>query len=134
MSEAFKGAGGTDGGVGIFLIGLCLAVAGGYLLTSQVSVSTGSWLLYGHNAFGLSLIPFMLGLGLLFFNAKSVIGSLLTLAGLVIIIAGVLMNLRIYFEATSLFNTLLMLGMLAAGLGLIARSVRPYMQAEKESR
>jgi hypothetical protein len=35
------------------------------------------------------------------------------------------MNLRIYFEPTSLFNTLIMLVLLAGGLGLLARSLRP---------
>jgi hypothetical protein len=34
-------------------------------------------------------------------------------------------NLRIYFQPTSLFNTLLMLGMLFAGLGLLARALVP---------
>jgi uncharacterized protein len=33
-------------------------------------------------------------------------------------------NLRIYFRTTSLFDTLVMLGLLAGGLGLIARSLR----------
>jgi len=36
------------------------------------------------------------------------------------------MNLRIYFEPTSLFNTLTMLVLLAGGLGLVARSLKPY--------
>ena len=41
-----------------------------------------------------------------------------------IILAGVLMNMDIYFRQTSLFNTLMMLGLLVGGLGLIARSLR----------
>jgi hypothetical protein len=48
----------------------------------------------------------------------------LTLAGAVIILAGVLLNLRIYFEPTSLFDTLVMLLLLAGGLGLVARSLK----------
>jgi hypothetical protein len=35
-------------------------------------------------------------------------------------------DLRIYFEPTSLFNTLTMLVLLAGGLGLVARSLKPY--------
>jgi uncharacterized protein len=42
----------------------------------------------------------------------------------VIILAGILANLRIYFQPTSLFNTLLMLGLLAAGVGLMAAALR----------
>ena len=52
------------------------------------------------------------------------IGWLLLIAGLVIVGAGVLMNLRIYFQPTSLFNTLMMLALLAGGIGMIARSLR----------
>ena len=87
-------------------------------------MSGGAWTLWGYNSFGLSLIPFILGVGLLFFNGKSVIGWLLLLAGLVVIGAGILANLRIYFQPTSLFNTLLMLALLAGGIGMIARSLK----------
>ena len=45
---------------------------------------------------------------------------------LLTILAAVLMSLSIRWEPTSLFNTLLMFGLLAAGVGLIARSLRPY--------
>jgi uncharacterized protein len=121
---AIRGAGGTPGGIGEFLIGLVLAAAGAWLLTNQVTVTTGHWLLWGYNSFGLSLIPFLFGTGLLFFDGKSVLGWILLVAGLAIIMAGVLINLRIYFQPTSLFNTLAMLAMLAGGIGLIARSLR----------
>jgi len=120
-----SGAGGTPGGVGQFLFGLVMAVAGAYLLTNQVVVTSGGWALWGYNSFGLSLLPLLIGVGLLFFNGKSILGWLLTLAGVVIIFAGILMNMSIYFRATSLFNTLVMLVLLAGGLGLIARSLRP---------
>lgn len=118
------GAGGTPGGIPMFLIGVALTVLGGYLLTNQVTVSSGPWLLYGQNAFGLSLLPFLFGVGLLFFNGRSIWGWLLLALGLLIIFAGIIVNLRIYFEPASLFSTLLMLALLAAGLGLIARSLK----------
>jgi uncharacterized protein len=122
----FRGAGGTPGGLGEFLLGLAMAVAGGYLLTQQVTVTSGFWHLWGYNAFGLSLVPFIFGVGLLFFNGRSRIGWLLLIAGSVIILAGILMNLEIYFRSTSLFNTLIMLVLLFGGLGLIARSLRAH--------
>lgn len=121
---AISGAGGTPGGIGQFLIGFALAVAGGWLLMNQVVVSGGNWAIWGYNSFGLSLLPFILGVGLLFFDGRSVLGWLLVLAGLVIIFAGVIVNLRVYFLSTSLFNTLLMLVLLFGGIGLIARSLR----------
>src|ERR1041385_481685 len=114
------GAGGTPGGVGTFLLGFALACAGGWLLTNQVVVSSqyfGSGFMvpfinYHMNTFGLSLIPFILGVGFLFYDGKSIIGWLLTSAGLVIILVGILMSLHIYFQPTSLFNTLVMLVLL----------------------
>lgn len=126
---AISGAGGTPGGIGQFLIGFALAVAGGWLLMNQVVVSGGSWAIWGYNSFGLSLLPFILGVGLLFFDGRSVLGWLLVLAGLVIIFAGVIVNLRVYFLSTSLFNTLLMLVLLFGGIGLIARSLRSQRAA-----
>jgi len=122
----FRGAGGTPGGLGEFLIGFAMAVAGGYLLTQQVTVTSGYWHLWGYNAFGLSLIPLLFGVALLFFNGRSVIGWLLLIGGAVIVLAGILLNLEIYFRSTSLFNTLLMLVLLFGGLGLIARSLRSH--------
>ena len=121
-----RGAGGTPGGLGEFLIGFAMAAAGAYLLTNQVTVTGGYWTFWGHGSFGLSLVPLLAGVGILFFNGRSVVGWLLTLAGAVIILAGVLANLDIYFRPTSLFNTILMLVLLAGGIGLVARSLRSH--------
>jgi hypothetical protein len=122
-----RGAGGTPGGVGEFLIGLAMAVAGAYMLTERVVVTGGFWTLWGYNSFGLSLLPLVVGVGLLFYDGRSIAGWLLTFAGVVIIFVGVLMNLQIYFQPTSLFNTVVMLVLLAGGLGLVARSLRPHL-------
>jgi len=121
-----RGAGGTPGGLGEFFLGLAMAVAGGYLLTNQVTVTSGFWQLWGYNTFGLSLLPLLVGVGILFFNGRSAWGWLLMVAGAVIILVGVLVHLQIFFRPTSLFNTLVMLGLLAAGLGLIARSLQAH--------
>jgi hypothetical protein len=101
-----------------------MAIAGAYLLTDQVMVTSCYWRFGGYNAFGLSLLPLLLGLGMLFFNGRSVPGWFLTGAGAVIIFVGILTHLEIYFRPTSLFNTILMLVLLVGGLGLVARSLR----------
>ena len=121
----FQGAGGTEGGIGMFLVGFAMAIAGGYLLTNQVTVTTGYWQLWGYNAFGLSLLPLIVGIGFLFFDGKSPVGWVLTIAGAVIVFVGILMHMDIYFRSTSLFNTLVMLVLLVGGIGLIARALRP---------
>jgi hypothetical protein len=79
----------------------------------------------GDNTFGLSLLPFIIGIAFLFFDGRSIIGWLLTVAGGVIIFVGILTNLDVYFRPTSLFNTIVMLVLLFDGIGLVARSLRP---------
>ena len=123
--ESKVGAGGTPGGTGQFFIGLIMAGVGAYLLLSQVEVTTSWWHFWGVNSFGLSLLPMLVGVGILFFNGKSLAGWILTVLGFAIIVAGILMNMDIYFRSTSLYNTLVMLVLLAGGLGLIARTLRP---------
>lgn len=120
-----KGAGGTSGGVGTFFGGLAMVVVGGYLLLQQVTVHSGFWGWFGGRTFGLTLIPLIVGIGFLFFDGKSRPGWILTAAGALIIVAGIIANLEIYFRPTNLFHTLLMLALLAGGIGLIARSLRP---------
>jgi uncharacterized protein len=119
-----RGAGGTPGGVGTFLFGLAMIVAGGYLLLTRVTVASGGWHLGGVNAFGLSMIPLLIGLGFVFYNGRALIGWALTGIGAIIILAGIIANLQIYFRGTSLFDTLMMLGLMAAGMGLIVRSLK----------
>lgn len=119
-----RGAGGTPGGIGEFLAGTAMAAAGGYLLTNQVQVTTSFWHFWGGSSFGLTLVPLLIGVAFLFFNGKSRAGWLLTIVGITIILAGILMNMDIYFKPTSLFNTIIMLVLLAGGVGLIARSLR----------
>ena len=121
-----RGAGGTPGGLTEFFFGAALVVAGGYLLTNQVTVSTGYWQLWGHSAFGLSLVPLLIGIGLLFYDGRSTWGWVLTAAGAVIIATGIITNLQVYFRPTSLFNTLVMLALLAAGIGIVARALRAH--------
>jgi hypothetical protein len=108
----------------MFLCGAAMVVAGGYLLLTHVVVTSGGWRFFGYNAFGLSLVPLLIGIGLLFFNGRSLAGWLLTAAGALIIVVGIIANLGVYFQPTSLFDTLVILGLLAGGIGLVARALQ----------
>jgi len=121
-----RNAGGTPGGIGEFVIGLIMAIAGAFLISNQVVVVSGFWSMWGYSAFGLSMIPLIFGIGILFFNGKSIIGWLLLIIGVVVIIAGILVNLHVYFQPTSLFNTIIMIVLLAGGIGLIFRGLAPH--------
>lgn len=127
-----KGAGGSEGGLGQFFVGLAMVIAGSYLFLQRVSVSSGYWDFGGRNAFGLSLIPLLVGIAMLFFNGKSVPGRLLTGGGFLIIVVGIIANMRVYFGPASLFDTLLILGLMAGGIGLVARSLRDIGSATRD--
>jgi hypothetical protein len=121
-----RDVGGTKGGLGKFLAGLALLVVGAYLLMDRVTVHGGYWNFFGSSqtAFGITLIPLLLGIGVLFYDGKSLLGWLLTGGGALIIFAGIISNLQIHFRSTSLFNTLVILALIMAGLGLVMRSLK----------
>ncbi|HEX8394139.1 MAG TPA: hypothetical protein VF665_17480 [Longimicrobium sp.] len=121
-----RGAGGTPGGMLEFVIGTAMAAAGAYLLTTRVTVTSGFWSFWGESTFGLTLVPLLAGIGILFFNGRSFWGWMLLVIGAAIILFGIIANLQIFFRPTSLFNTLMMLGLLAGGLGVVARSLRSH--------
>jgi uncharacterized protein len=130
-ARRLRGAGGTPGGIGTFFVGLALVVLGGYLVLNQVDVTSsytffGLWNVGGAAGFGLTMLPLLIGIGVLFFDGKSKVGWFLTVGGALIVLAAILMSLSIHWQRTSLFNTLLMFGMLAAGVGLVFRSLRAY--------
>jgi hypothetical protein len=128
-----RGPSGTPGGIGTFFTGLALLVVGGYLVLNQVQV-TSSFAFFGvggHAGFGLTLLPLLFGVGVLFFDGKSKPGWFLSIAGALATLAAILMGLSISWQSTSLFNTLLMFSLLASGVGLVLRSLRPDPPGEK---
>lgn len=107
-----------------FLIGIILTSVGLFLLTQQ-TVVTMNWYHWAFGSFklasGLILVPFIIGVIVMFFNPKSLIGKIVTIIGIVIIIATIIMSIDIAFKQTSLYNFIVMIGMIAAGSGLLLR-------------
>ena len=126
--------GGTPGGTKTFLLGLIMLVVGGYLLFNQVQVHSAGYWRFGFlgagngTSFGITLLPLLFGIGILFSNGKSLIGKALTALGFLVIIVGIIVNLDIHFRQTSLWATLTMLFLLVGGIGLIIRSIGPMQQ------
>jgi len=124
--------GGTPGGTRTFLLGMIMAIAGGYLLFQQVQVGGGywAWSAFGGagRSFGITLLPLLLGIGILFVNGKSLVGRLLTFGGSLVIVVGIIANLDIHFQQTSLWNTMIMLVLLVGGIGLVVRSAMPMQK------
>ena len=116
--EGFRGPGGTPGGVLEFVIGIGLVALGGYLVMSRVIVFSGFPAWFGDHTFGITLLPVLFGIGVLFFNGKSILGWALAGLGLLVIFGGVIASLSIAFQPTNLFNVLIIFGLVAGGLGL----------------
>jgi hypothetical protein len=127
--------GGTPGGAGEFLTGLCMMAIGIYMVFDRVTVHTSFWRFFGsaQASFGVTLVPLLVGVGALAFNGKSLLGWLLAAGGILFILAGVLMNLDIYFQPTSLWATIVMFALIAGGLGLFAKSLRPHRAPRAET-
>jgi hypothetical protein len=128
----FEGPGGTPGGLGEALLGLIMMAVGVYVVFDHVTVYTSFWRFFGTpgQSFGVTLLPLLFGIGVLFFNGTSILGWVLFAGGIALILLGVLMNLDIYFRPTSLVNTIIMFGLVVGGIGLFARGLRPHRRRD----
>jgi hypothetical protein len=128
-----KRPGGTQGGIGEFVAGVVLLGIGGYLFLNNVVVSSGwdgGWGRFGvgqfTTSFGVALLPLMGGVAVLFYDGSSKLGWLLTSVSGAAIFVGIVTTLTVHWRQTSLFTALIIFVALAAGLGLIARGLRPH--------
>ncbi len=113
-------------GFGTLLLGFALFAGGIFMVTQNTVLYSGFTLgnLLGFTPpFGVVLLPLLIGIGVLCYNEKSPAGWLLSVFGLGIIILGILMGLRISFMPITLFQGILMFGMIFGGAGLMARAI-----------
>ena len=132
-NDRWRNPGGTQGGLGEFLVGLLLAVGGLWLLMGRVVVHSrhfmGGWFgqyLGGDGTVAVIVLPFAIGVGGLFMNGRSIWAWSTVIASLALLLITVVMSLELTFVPTSLPAFLGMVAMLAAGCGLIARSLRDH--------
>jgi len=135
-----RGAGGTSGGIGQFFIGLVMMCGGIYLLLNSISVSSsfglGSRLFsvpgwgtgYGITG-GMVMIPFIFGVGIIFYNGRNIIGWVLAVGAVVALIFGVIASIRFSFRAMSAFDLITILILAVGGFGLFLRSLRSFDRA-----
>jgi len=126
-----KGAGGTSGGIGRFFIGLMMMVAGGYLFLNAIQVTHQFHLGYALFAVGnvrlttgMTLIPLIFGVGLIFYNAKNALGWILTGASLVMIFAGIIASIQFRLRSITGFDLIMILALVSGGAGLFLSSLR----------
>ena len=125
-----RGAGGTSGGTGRFIIGLIMLCGGIYLLLNAIQIrhyGLGARL-YGFGGYsitsGMIMIPFMFGIGMLFYNARNPLGWLVSGGSLVALIFGVISSIQFTFRAMSAFDLVVILVLAVGGLGILLSSFR----------
>ncbi len=130
-----NGAGGSSGGIGHFVVGLLMMSGGFYMLLNSIAVTSnfgfGSHL-YNFNAFGTGfgitggtvMIPFMFGVGLIFYNSKNIFGWLLSICSITALIFGVISSVRFSLRTMSSFDLIVILVLAIGGLGLFLRSLK----------
>ena len=126
-----RGAGGSRGGEWQFLIGIVMMIAGFYLLFNSIVIDSRFGMgmrLYGIGGFGITsgmlMIPFIVGVIFIFYDARSPIGWVLSIGSLVALIVGVLANSQFSFRAMSAFDLIVILVLSFGGLGLFLRSLK----------
>jgi hypothetical protein len=128
-----QGAGGSNGGIGRFFLGLGMFIAGAYLLLNAIQVTNNFYFGYGLFSIGsfqvtsgILFIPFMIGVGMLFFNSSNIIGWLLAAGSVLLMIIGVISSTHLSLRPMSAFELLVITGLLAGGIGLFFSSFRNY--------
>ncbi len=130
-----RGAGGTSGGLGNFFIGLIMMCSGFYMLLNAITVTSNfgvSMRLYGFSAMGGSysvtsgmvMIPFIFGVGLIFYNSKNILGWVLSLAAITGLIFGVISSIRFSFNTMTSFDLIVIIVLAIGGLGLFLKSLK----------
>ncbi|HET8708625.1 MAG TPA: hypothetical protein VFM46_20120 [Pseudomonadales bacterium] len=130
-----KGAGGTSGGIGKFFLGLVMMCGGFYMLLNSIVVSSGFGLgmhLYSFSALGgyygvtggMVLIPFIIGIGMIFFSGSSILGWLLTIGSLAALLFGVISSLQVSLRVMSMFDLIVIFVLAFGGTGLFLSSLR----------
>ena len=106
------------------LIGIVLLAAGLFMLSKRVIVHTG-WYMWRIGNFNLSsgtvIIPLLIGIIWYFYNPKSFMSKAIIGLSIVFIVISIIMSVSLNFMATSMFDYVLILGMSAAGFGLILK-------------
>lgn len=132
-----RGAGGTEGGIGQFFLGLIMMSGGFYMLLNSIRVTSQFGMgmrMYGMSMFGshfnitsgMIMIPFFIGVGMIFYNSKNILGWLLTIGSLGALIFGVISTIQFSFRHMTAFDLIVIIVLCAGGLGLFLRSLKKY--------
>ena len=109
-----------------FFLGIIMLGLGLFLLSKRVIVHSSwySWRIGSFNlSSGLVTVPLIIGIIWQFYNSKSIIPKIIITLGVIFIIATIIMSIRISFMATSMFDYIIIIGLVAAGSGLLLKTL-----------
>ena len=105
------------------------------MLLNSITVSTHFGLGYHLYSFGrvgvtsgMIMIPFIFGIGIIFYDSRKWYGWLLAVGSLVALVFGVISSIQFRFRAMSAFDLIVILVLSVGGLGLFLRSLRNFQQ------
>ena len=105
------------------IIGIALLAAGLFMFSKRIIVNTG-WYTWRIGSLIIGIIWY-------FYNPKSIISKVIMGLGAGFIVLSVIMSVSINFVATSMYDYILILGMVGAGLGLLLRYISRRKKTEK---
>lgn len=136
-----QGAGGSSGGIGQFFLGLVMMCGGFYLLLSNVIVTSTFGMgsrLFGLGGFGITggiiMVPLVLGIGMIFYNARNYLGWLIAIGAFFAMVFGVISSVNLDLRTMSAFYLITVLVLAFGGLGLFLNSLRGAAVAEQAQR
>jgi len=136
LTGSERGAGGTPGGVWRFLLGVAMVIVGLYLLLNAIRVVHGFGFgrgLYTVGGFGITsgmiLIPFIIGVVIIFYDRDKWYGWLLGVGSLLALIIGAIASIQFSFQGMSAFDIIVVLVLLFGGVGLVLSSLQDLNQS-----
>lgn len=139
---SMNGAGGTSGGSGQFFLGLIMMCGGFYLLLNGIVVSSSFGL--GSRLFGIGggygvtggmiMIPLIIGIGMVFYNAKNYLGWLIGIGSFAALVFGVISSVSMNLRTMSAFELICIVTLAFGGLGLFLKSLRPAPERKPQTR
>lgn len=110
-----------------FLGGAAMLAAGLYFFCNKVQVTSGFFSggyisIGGFNmSSGMAVVPFIIGIVILFANPDGFLGKLITTLGMVVIIASIITTTQFRLPRLSLYEWLMYLVLIFGGFALVAR-------------
>lgn len=115
-----------DNEVLYFFLGIIMLGVGLFLLSKRVLLHS-DWYIWRIGSFdltsGLVTVPLLIGIIWQFYNSKSVVPKIIITLGVVFIVVTIIMSIRITFVTTSMFDYIIIMGLSAAGSGLLLKTL-----------